>query len=54
MSIVNNIELGIDPNGWRINCCSFQQDAILTFGRYQYVSLYVPSYKDDPSSSSNL
>lgn len=51
MSIVNNIELGIDPNGWRINCCSFQQDAILTFGRYQYVSLYVPSYKDDPSSS---
>lgn len=51
MCSVKSMELGTDPNGWRINCCSFQQDAIITFGIYQYVSLYMPSDQNDPNGS---
>lgn len=41
--------LAVDPNGWRINCCSFQQDALMTYGDYQYVVLYKPLVDDEPS-----
>lgn len=41
--------LAVDPNGWRINCCSFQQDAIMTYGSHQYVVLYQPLDDSNPS-----
>ncbi|EGV61793.1 hypothetical protein PSN45_000478 [Yamadazyma tenuis] len=42
MSSLQIQPLQLDPNGFRINCCSFQQDALITAGQYQYVALYVP------------
>lgn len=40
--------LAVDPNGWRINTCSFQQDAIMSYGEYQYVVLYQSLKDSDP------
>lgn len=41
--------LAVDPNGWRINACSFQQDALVSHNQYQYVVLYQPLDESDPS-----
>lgn len=34
--------VGKDPLGHRINCCAFQQDAVITAGGFQYVVSYKP------------